>query len=146
MRERTIRIDRVTGLLNAANWLKDQAEHLPLTIMVKAGAEPRRIKQNRLLWMWNSEVQAHMRDHFGQIASAEEWHEIIVRKLRPADVRIIIVDGEAMPVIGREKTSKYTVKQMAEYLNDYDHYCADRLGLKLTHPDDLYWQALGAAE
>lgn len=33
--------------------------------------------QNRLLWQWNGLIQAHLRDSFGQLASSEEWHEIL---------------------------------------------------------------------
>lgn len=93
--------------------------------------------QNRLLWQWNGLIQSHLRDSFGQIASSEEIHEIMVSKLCPAEVhRVEFPDGSSYKV-GRAKTRKFSIQQMTEYLELLDSYCADYLQLLLPHPSDL---------
>lgn len=104
--------------------------------------EKRRDAQNRLLWSWNSAIQAHMRDSFGQVASAEEWHDILCRKLMPAEpVTVRLPDGSQHEA-GRWRSSKASVREMTEYLNLLDAYCAENLGLLLPHPADLYHEAM----
>lgn len=104
--------------------------------------EKRRDIQNRLLWMWMGHIQAHMRDAFGQIASAEEWHEVLCRKLMPAEaVNVRLPDGTMMDA-GRWRSSKASVREMTEYLNLLDSYCAESLGLLLPHPQDMYYEAM----
>lgn len=104
--------------------------------------EKRRDAQNRLLWSWNSAIQAHMRDSFGQVASAEEWHEVLCRKLMPAEaVNVRLPDGTMMDA-GRWRSSKASVREMTEYLNLLDSYCAESLGLLLPHPQDIYHEAM----
>lgn len=93
--------------------------------------------QNKLLWMWNGLIQAHLRDSFGQIASSDEWHEILVARLWPSDVRRVeLPDGPTFKV-GRAKTRSFTIAQMTTYLELLDAYCAEHLRLLLPHPDDL---------
>ncbi len=99
--------------------------------------------QNRLLWLWNNEIQTHMREAFGQIASAEEWHSILVSRLWPSELRPVRLPDGTSYKVGRAKTSKFTVDQMAEYLTLLDAYCAENLSLLLPHPDDLLMAAYG---
>lgn len=104
-------------------------------------SEKRREAQNRLLWKWNGEIQAFMADHYGQTASAEEWHDVFCRKLRPVTgITLSLPGGEAFTV-DRWRSSKVGVREMAAYLTDLDAYCAT-LGLLLSHPDDLYREAM----
>jgi hypothetical protein len=99
--------------------------------------------QNKLLWLWNGLIQAHLRDSFGQIASSEEWHEILVSRLWPSEVRRVeLPDGAAFKV-GRAKTRGFTIAQMTTYLELLDAYCAEHLGLLLPHPDDLMYSIYG---
>lgn len=99
--------------------------------------------QNRLLWMWNGLIQEHMRDTHGQIAKSDEWHEILVAKLWPAEVhRVELPSGESYRV-GRAKTRKFTIVQMTTYLELLDAYCAEYLGLLLPHPEDLMYAIYG---
>lgn len=117
--------------LNGKRWVLDWRE----------ADEKRRNQQSRLMWLWLNELQAFMREHYGQIASAEEWHEVMALKLRPVKTSVVkMPDGEAVTV-GRWRSSTASVKEMSEYLNDFDAYCAC-MGLMLSHPDDLYRQAM----
>ncbi|KQQ60133.1 hypothetical protein ASF84_05340 [Pseudomonas sp. Leaf127] len=93
--------------------------------------------QNRLLWQWNGLIQAHLRDSFGQLASSEEWHEILVAKLWPAEVHPVQLPDGTRYRVGRAKTRKFTTPQMTQYLELLDAYCAEHLQLLLPHPEDL---------
>lgn len=93
--------------------------------------------QNRLLWLWNGRIQEHMRDSFGQLASSEEWHEILVSRLWPAELRPVSLPDGTRYRVGRAKTRKFTAAQMTEYLELLDAYCSEHLGLLLPWPEDL---------
>lgn len=95
--------------------------------------------QNRLLWQWNGLIQSHLRDSFGQIASSEEWHEILVSRLWPSEVRRVELPGGPAFKVGRAKTRGFTIAQMTTYLELLDAYCAEHLSLLLPHPDDLMY-------
>lgn len=99
--------------------------------------------QNRLLWQWNGLIQQHLRDSFGQVASTEEWHEILVAKLWPAEVRPVELPDGTRYRVGRAKTRSFTIAQMTEYLELLDAYCAEHLGLQLPHPEDLMMAIYG---
>lgn len=99
--------------------------------------------QNRLLWSWNNLIQQHLRESFGQIASAEEWHEILVAKLWPAQVRPVELPDGTRYKVGRAKTRSFNIQQMTTYLELLDAYCAENLGLLLPHPDDLMMAIYG---
>jgi len=90
--------------------------------------------QNRLLWLWNGEIQKHMADTHGIHATADGWHETMVNRLRPPEYKGDL-DGE--PVLERWRTSKASVAEMTEYLNELNAYCQQSIGLLLPIPDDL---------
>lgn len=99
--------------------------------------------QNKMLWMWNGLIQAHLRDSFGQIASSEEWHEILVSRLWPAEVHPVQLPDGTRYRVGRAKTRSFTIAQMTTYLELLDAYCAEHLELLLPHPDDLMYAIYG---
>lgn len=102
--------------------------------------------QNRMLWLWNGLIQQHMRDTHGQLAEAEEWHEILVAKLWPAEVRPVELPDGTRYRVGRAKTRKFNITQMTTYLELLDAYCAEHLGLLLPHPEDLMYAIYGQRE
>lgn len=99
--------------------------------------------QNKLLWLWNGEIQRHLRETHGQVATAEEWHEILVSKLWPAEVHPVQLPDGTCYRVGRAKTRKFNVAQMTTYLELLDAYCAESLGLLLPHPEDLMMSIYG---
>lgn len=107
-------------------------------ISIKPAKSRRSLSQNRLLWLWNSQIQLHMREHFGEIGSAEDWHEVLVSRLLPT--RVVVFFGE--PVHCRTQTRKLSVADMSAYLELLEMYCAENLGLQLARPEDIYWEAL----
>ncbi|MCV4287891.1 recombination protein NinB [Pseudomonas capsici] len=115
----------------------------PRKIAITEVRNKRSDAQNRLLWMWNGLIQAHLRDSFGQCASAEEWHEILVAKLWPAEVHPVELPDGTKYRVGRAKTRKFSIQDMTAYLGLVDAYCAEHLQLLLPHPDDLMMAIYG---
>ena len=114
----------------------------PKKITIEVIKTNRSSAQNRLLWKWNSEFQRFMSEHHGQIASAEEWHDILVEKLCPMDgYSVSLPTGERFKT-GRARTSKFKTQEMTDYLERLDAYCAS-LGLLLPHPQDLMFAIYG---
>lgn len=117
----------------------------PIRLTMTNVKSKRSLAQNRLLWMWNNCIQEHLREHFGQIASAEEWHEILTAKLWPAEIRTVELPGGWRFKVGRAKTRNFSTLEMTHYLERLDAYCAEHLGLILPHPEELTAEAMGAA-
>lgn len=102
----------------------------------------RKDAQNRLLWLWNNAIQAHMRESTGMIASAEDWHEVMCRRLMPVQARTMTLPDGTVQEFGRWRSSQAGVREMAEYLGLLEAYCAEHLGLYLPHPADSYHEAM----
>ncbi len=132
-RERAVRL--VSGLpLDGDTWILEWKRY----------SAKRRDIQNRLLWVWMGVIQAHMRDCYGQIASSEEWHDVFCRKLMPVDDKWILMPGGERVNIGRWRSSKATVREMADYLTMLEAYCIEGLQLILPHQDDSYHEAMSS--
>ena len=93
---------------------------------------------NRLLWLWNGEIQKHIRETQGHVYSVDDIHEYFVTLLLPNDV--IEINGKEKTI--RAHTSKMNNKEMCLYLELLDMYCAEHLNLILPHPEDLYLEAM----
>lgn len=115
---------------------------MPFYVTVQQAGKKRSIAQNSLLWLWNSQIQKHMAEHYGQHASAEEWHEVLVEKLCPVEQRVVKTPDGEKHIIGRARTSRMNVSEMTEYLSMLEMYCAETLNLQLPRPEDLYWSAI----
>ena len=103
-------------------------------VYIKQLADSRTLEQNALMWSWNNEIQLHLATHYGQHASADQWHDILVAKLMPSELHPVKLPGDAEGFsykVGRMKTSKMTKKQISEYMEKLQAYCADNLGLVL---------------
>ncbi len=84
----------------------------PRKIVITEIRSQRSDAQNRLLWMWNNAIQKHLADSFGQFASAQEWHEILVARLWPCEVRKVAMPGPAGGEfkVGDGETGKLTTE------------------------------------
>lgn len=109
----------------------------------KKVSEKRRDRQNSLQWLWLGLIQKHMQEAYGIAASSEEWHETFCRKLMPMEAcqPKTLPDGTIIEA-SRWRSSKSSVKEMTEYLNKLDQYCAEELQLLLPHPEDIYHEAM----
>lgn len=66
--------------------------------------------------------------------SIEKMYRILMNQ--PYEARI-----DTMPIV--DVTSQFKVGEFGEYLNSIERY-ASAGGHVLTHPEDLYWEAIGA--
>ena len=87
---------------------------------------------NSLMWIWNGEIQKHIRETQGQIYSTDDIHEFMVNLLLPRTT--IEINGKERTI--RSHTSKFTNKEMVDYLELLEMYCGEHLHLILTHPED----------
>lgn len=115
---------------------------MPFYVTAQPVGNKRSLAQNSLLWLWNNRIQKHMAEHYGQHASAADWHEVLVEKLCPVEQRVVKTPDGEKHIIGRARTSDMNVSEMSEYLNTLEMYCAETLNIRLPRPDDLYWQAI----
>ncbi|MGR3221212.1 MAG: hypothetical protein ACUZ8H_15565 [Candidatus Anammoxibacter sp.] len=107
--------------------------------------------QNRLYWMWMAEIARHVESSTGHLADVETISEQMKETLYPqieCDKQIIFPykikkQGKYEERVRYLSTSKLGVKIMAVYMAGLDMYCAARLNLQLSHPDDLWHEAIG---
>lgn len=118
--------------------------HVPLDppheIIIRPWKKPRSLAANRLYWLWVGLIRDHLRESTGQVHHAEDVHVWLAGTFLP--MRAVEIDGQA--VHARTSTATLTAREFAEYLEQVDAYCVDRLGLVLPHPDDLYHEAMAA--
>ncbi|URC15417.1 single-strand DNA-binding protein [Paraglaciecola Antarctic JLT virus 2] len=110
----------------------------PIKITIEEATDNRKLAQNKLNFMWCNEVAKHVFASQGLICSSEDIHELIARKLLP--LRVVSINGET--IIYRSETKTLSVKKFSEYLQRFEFYALEQLGAKLTHPEDLYFNAL----
>ena len=121
----------------------------PFTVKICEHQETRRLKQNRLAFLWYKfmgQATGHGYKHehhvnkliYGVpiIRADDEVNRFLSLSLDRLTYEEQILAMEYIPV-----TSLMKVRQFAEYLTEVDQQAADR-GINLPHPDDLYWAAL----
>jgi len=152
MKAETFIIRKPVDVDICAAWLR---EHLPsgsVEVIATTKTRSRSVQQNRLLWLWNTEISKHMG------LFKDEVHEMLKRKFAVpiftrdnpdyaemvSAVKAIRKQGmtDYAEALAREisrltSTTDFTVDQMSEYLNDIEHYAAE-IGAELTFPEDLY--------
>lgn len=127
--------------------LQDE-ELTPVEVVVHAGACSRSVQQNRLMWLWNTEIANHMG------LTKDEVHELLKRKfakpiftknnldyanmveaVRNVYKQGMLLEGEhlAKEIIRLTSTSDFTTDEMAEYLKDIEHFAASE-GIALSIP------------
>lgn len=113
---------------------KMQAATITKPILIEtSNYKPKRSKAiNSLMWLWNSEIQVHIRETRGQIYSTLDIHEFFISLLLPNSV--IEINGKQKTI--RAHTRKFNNKQMVGYLELLEMYCAEHLNLILTHPNE----------
>lgn len=144
-------IEKVINYLNL-NHAKAAVEGKPLIVTISTKQMDRSTAQNRLYWKWLTQFA----DHIG--STKEEQHTFFKRKFlisifnrddaeyaemcraiaalkkNECEEYKVIADH----VIKLTSTSKATVKQMNEYLNQIEVFCLMH-GAKLLIPCDLEW-------
>lgn len=120
----------IDGLDPAQAWDVEIREH----------KSKRSLAQNRLLWSWHAEVQRHLGESTGTWHAVEDIHEYIVRSLLP--LRTVEIGGKAMRM--RASTSRLRVAQFTDFLRRYEEHARDRWGVQFPHPENLYYESIGA--
>ena len=138
MNPQTCIISEPNQMQSLGSAIRDLLKTGKVAVQIKPYDENRRTAQNRLLWMWHSELSKHIETHQGQIFDSYDIHEFVVNKLLPK--RVIGIDDD--PIIARTPTSKLSVKLFSDFLSRYEMFVAETYQCQFTRPDDLYWQAL----
>lgn len=104
----------------------------------------RRSAQNRLYWKWLKELADHINFHKPEtdehIYSDDDMHEYFRQNLLPKN--IVEVFGQF--VEKRKTTTKLSVKEFSEYLNQIELFALQK-ECQLSHPEDLYMTSIYGA-
>ncbi len=111
----------------------------PIQVETSKYKPKRSLAINKLLWVWNGEIQKHIRETQGQIYSTEDIHGYFVSLLMPS--KDIEINGKERVI--RAQTSQMDNKTMCGYLELLEMYCSEHLNLLLPHPEDAYNEAMG---
>jgi len=132
-----IRTDYEVG--QVVEYLRMALQGGPQTITIKAHRKKRSLAQNSLMWLWYDEIKKHIFDSQGDMYTSEDIHEWFKQLFLPK--RAIEFKAKILEVqIG---TKELNTIQMMEYLEKLDYYCADKLNLMLSKPEDLWREAQG---
>lgn len=104
----------------------------PMELILKPYKKGRSLSQNGLMWKWINKAAEVLGNDLGY--DAEDMHEIFKAKFLPASGRKLIeIDGEPYE---RLSTKRLNTKEMSEYMNAIDRFCAS-FGCVLPHPEDM---------
>ena len=153
MKKETFIIHHVEDVQPCLAWIKELSHlHGPLEVVVSTETRGRSVLQNRLYWLWVTQIGTHL----GLLK--DEIHEVFKRRFAvpiftrdDADYAEMVMAVKAIRKQGMEdyaeplareisrltSTTDFNVDQMREYLNDIEHYAAE-IGAELTFPEDLY--------
>lgn len=121
-------------------------------IEAKLIEDTRSLNQNRLYWLWVSEIgkaTGHTKDDLHERFKKHYALPILLRDdpdLQPFIDRVQGLGTDAYDEFVRRyiSTTDLSVKQFTEMLNEIEVDARTR-GIDLTRPEDLYWQALEKA-
>ncbi len=144
---------RAQAFLKAAEASADVSADKPYALTVERLKRDRSGAQNRLSFMWYSQM-ADQRDMdkegerneckwdlgFPILMARENPDPAIVKMYEILSQRPHYDACSAMPIV--EVTSLFTVKEFTEYLRAISMRAYHR-GLTLTHPEDIYREAMG---
>ena len=152
MHKETFTIRTAKDIVPCLAWIADHMELGALAVVVSTEANSRSVRQNRLYWLWVTEIASH------QGLLKDEIHETLKRKFAVpiftrddasyaemvTAVKAVRKEGMAdyAEVMAKQisrltSTTDFTVEAMSEYLKDIEHYAA-AVGAELTFPEDLY--------
>ena len=141
-------------LQNAGEAAADVSDDKPYVLTIERLKKDRSGKQNRLSFMWYQQLgeqSGHGKEYERNLCKWDLGFPILMARedVDPSIMKIYNIMQavpreeriDAMPMV--DVTSLFKVREFAEYLNSIERYAAS-LGFTLTHPDDLYWEAIGA--
>lgn len=148
---RTREVARNARAAIAALFPSDGEPEAVMEMVLRPYKKDRSLSQNRLSHMWygqRAKQQGTTPEYEHQlcklrygcpllIAADSDFAEIYRRAIEPLDYEQRIAAMKYLPV-----TRLFNVSQMTEYLNTVEHETHAQ-GMSLTHPEDLYWEAMG---
>ena len=129
----------INELINKLLQLNPGTEQPVFEADIKECKANRSLAQNRLLWLFLGQLSKDYNLTRGKQHSPETWN--VYFKSQFLDSEIVEIRGEVIKKV--KSTTKLNTKTFTDYLERIDFYCADELGIKLQHPDDMYWEAMG---
>ena len=110
----------------------------PLLITVEHYKASRSLAQNSLFWAWMTEIAEHVSANSDNDFSKQDMHDWFVDEYLPKRV----IDFQGKMKIHQVGTKELKVQEFSDFLDKIDYYCADKLGLNLSH-DGAYQEAMG---
>ena len=110
----------------------------PHRIELKPYRHSRSLEQNALMWVWFRELSQSYQESYGEWLSDQTWHDVFVDKF--LGVGVVEVGGTIHKL--HTTTSELDVGEFSHFLTQIDQYCAEELGILLTHPAE-YHRAMG---
>jgi len=148
------KIEKDSEINNVLRCMREQPK--PLSVSIAPFKADRSLAQNKLAFQWYSEIADSEKEGRGYIRNYckfsfgcerlinqeqnkgdrafPEFYENIINTLTYEQCI------DAMEFV--QVTSMMKVKAFTLYLEDIEQYAAGR-DMRLTHPDDLYWEAMG---
>lgn len=112
----------------------------PIDVIFQPHKKNRSLAQNNLLWMWLGRMANFLREEHGLKTNSDDLKDYFQREyLGHKDYEVPSEDALVTRLIG---TSELNAAQFTEFLNRIDVYAGAELGLKLPHPEDLYYEAM----
>jgi len=145
------KLDRPQDITQVGTYLRGLDYEKPWQVEIKPYKKDRTNAQNRLLYLWLSQIEAQNKHgeqnnrNFCKFTYGcpilardnESFAEFYGSLMENYEYEQCIKSMEFIAV-----TSLMNTKQFTEYLNQIEQY-ANEQGYRLTRPDDLYFQAMG---
>lgn len=120
-------------LENALQGLKALNLDKPWRMTVKPYVRRRSDIQHRLMWLWLGIIEADTGN------TKEDMHLYFKIKFLGTEERSVL--GETITEI--KSTTVLNIKEFTEYLDKIERFTAETIGIPLSHPEILYWEAMG---
>lgn len=124
----------------AVHAVNDLAEDETMVVTIQPLRKNRTLAQNRLMHQWFNEISESYHLTHGEIYAPKAWKEQLKRLFLGFDTMKL---PNKDSVFLTKHTADCTTKELTEFMEKIEVYAADDLGLMLTRPEDLYFEAMG---
>ena len=131
---------KVEKLLDRLRLVNPKVSAQPIyKVTIEPYKAKRSLSQNKLYWLYMSEISNKYYETRGKLYSPDMWAEYFKQNF--IESTISEIRGEAVKL--SKTTTQMTTKEFTEYLEKIDIYAGSELGIILPHPDDIYYSAMG---
>ena len=139
MEKQSFMVDSKLALTRVEQYLAGLDPEKKWIVKVERYRSRRSLAQNRLLHMWMQVVSEEYYLSHGQYHAPEVWKEYFKQMFLGDDVSIVLGSHVILP----KKTSALNTRDMSEFLNKTEMYCAVEFEISLPRPEDLFIDAMG---